>query len=237
MDGTHGAHELLETTAALILSIGGGLILVRAFLARHNGPAAPSEAVSASRSETFHRSSRLAIVRRAERILAAGLCLAAGFIHLAAGPSHLEELGLLGLGFYGAAIFQMILAIVIVNRSGVPAVAWLGIAGNVALIGAWAWSRSVGLPGNGGGPEGMGLADLTTVVLEASLISVLGLRLARLDTRLLAGRSAASLGSVATAGLVAVLGVIALSATIAVSDVMGAHEAHPSSHAPARVGP
>ncbi len=219
-------HELSLTAAALILVIGGGLILLRAGLDRRNATApavigpAPTNVLSEPAVAT---PSPVDLIQRFALWVTVGLSIGAATIHLVAGPEHVQELGGLGLGFYWAALFQLLLAIALLRRPGSRSLAWLGIGGNVALIGAWAWSRTMGLPGVAGGPEMMGVADGTTVLLQIALVALLAVRLGRFDTRFAAAHSAASIRSFTTAGLVAGLSIVALSTTIAIADVSAGH--------------
>ena len=219
-------HELSLTAAALVLMIGGGLILLRAALDTRNATAqavmdpAPSNVLSGLDVAT---PSPIDLIQRFALWVTVGLSIGAATIHLVAGPEHVQELGGLGLGFYWAALFQLLLAVALLRRPRSRSLAWLGIGGNVALIGAWAWSRTMGLPGVAGGPEMMGVADGTTVLLQIALVALLAVRLGRFDTRFAAAHSAASIRSLTTAGLVAGLSIVALSTTIAIADVSAGH--------------
>ncbi len=229
-------HELSLTAAALVLMIGGGLILLRAALDTRNANAqavmdpAPSTVLSGSDVATH---SPIDLIQRFALWVTVGLSIGAATIHLVAGPEHVQELGGLGLGFYWAALFQLLLAGALLRRPRSRSLAWLGIGGNVALIGAWAWSRIMGLPGVVGGPEMIGVADGTTVLLQIALIALLAIGLGRFDTRFAAAHSAASIRSLTTAGLVAGLSIVALSTTIAIADVSaGHHGGDAGGHAP-----
>ncbi len=212
---------------ALILLIGGGAILVRAVLDRRATLGrivpAPLDARHPRTSPGAERRSALGAVRRAETLIAAGLSAGAAAIHLAAGPAHVEELGDLGLGFYWAALFQGLFAIAWLGRPGSRRVASVAIVGNLAILGAWAWARTMGLPTIAGGPESVGVADGTAVVLQIGLVALLAARMRALGTWALRSRSPADLRTAATSGLVAILGVVALSTTIAVADAAAGH--------------
>lgn len=161
--------------------------------------------------------------RRAEIGLGAALSAGAAAIHLAAGPGHVETLGDLGLGFYWAAVFQAAFAVALFARPRSRRLAWTGIGLNLALIGAWAWSRVIGLPAVPGGPEAVGIADGTAVVLQIALIGLLSVRLFGFDMRLMARGSSATNRSIATSGFIVVVGVVLLSTTLAVADAAGGH--------------
>ncbi len=223
------SHELVMLAAATLLWGGGGVILVRAALDRRaavgrlativvEDPSAvrPGPGPSTGRST-------LGSVRRVETLVAAGLSLGAAAIHLAVGFAHVEALGDLGLGFYWAAAFQTIFAAVLLSHPHARRVAAVGIGANLALLGAWAVSRTMGLPTVSGGPEAIGVADGITVVLQALLVVLLAVRLRGLDARLVATRSASVVRSVAMSGLVAMLGIILVTTTIAVADATSDH--------------
>ena len=109
--------------------------------------------------------------------------IAAAAIHFALGPEHVDDLGLLGAGFYLAGLLQLGwagLAILASRarpgddvRTGaarflVPA----GIGINVAILAAWLVSRVVGLPAGAHPwtPEAIGISDAITAVLEGGLL-------------------------------------------------------------------
>lgn len=173
-----------------------------------------------------HLPSSLAGFRRMETTLVASLSIGAGAIHLAAATSHAELLGDLALGFYWAALFQVAFALAFLAHPGSRQLARVGVAVNLAIIGAWAWSRTIGLPMIPGGPESVGVADATTVVFQIVLVALLAARLVRLDSSLVKGRPAASLGTVARSVLVVGIGFVALSTTIAVMDGLNGHGNH-----------
>lgn len=156
-------------------------------------------------------------------MFAASLSTGAAAIHLAVASSHLESLGGLGLGFYGAAIFQVALAVAIFAHPRSRQVARTGVAINLALIGAWTWSRTIGLPTNPGGPESVGVPDATTVAFQIVLVSLLAARLVRLNTSPVQDRPAASLGALASSVFVVGIGLVALSTTMAVKDGLTGH--------------
>ncbi|MEO6206383.1 MAG: hypothetical protein ABIP77_00345 [Candidatus Limnocylindrales bacterium] len=156
-------------------------------------------------------------------LVAAGLSLGAAAIHLAAGAEHVEELGDLGLGFYYAALFQAATAFALLGHAS-RRVVWITIAGNVAILSAWTWSRIVGLPTVPGGPESIGLADAIAAVLQAALVILLAIRLRSTPGSRSAADRADGPRSGLTRGLATTLGVIALSTVIAVNAVNAGHE-------------
>lgn len=216
----HGSHEFLHLVAATVLWFGGGTILVRAALGRQGHPAAGPREVRPPRQP--ERRQAIGALRRTAVAIVAGLSAAAAAIHLAAGPTHVVELGDLGLGFYGAAILQGAFAIAWIGGHGSMRLAAAGIALNLSLIAAWAVSRTVGLPGTAG-PESIGLADATAIALELALVAGLVARRRGIDADLAVALPAARVSTVATSARVAALGIIALSATIGVVAAGGDH--------------
>ena len=105
------------------------------------------------------------------RSLLAGLSVAAGAIHLVMVGSHAEASTMDGLQFALAGWFQIILAFWLFSKPGrLPLV--LTLVANLGLIGAWAASRTVGLPwgAHAGVAEEVGRVDLLCVGAEAALV-------------------------------------------------------------------
>ena len=204
----HGGHELIEIVAALVLTVGGAAILVRAWLDRGGGDRSAEAPFSDDTRGTRRRSADGLVVV---------LSGAAAAIHLAAGPEHVEALGDLGLGFYWAALLQGGLAVAWVLAGRSPRLTLFGIVVNAGLLAAWAWSRTIGV-GLPGGPEGIGVADSVTVVLELALIAVLasGLVVRRRP-------AAVSIRVPAASAAIAIGGVAVLATTIALVDIGGGH--------------
>jgi hypothetical protein len=210
----HEAHAAIETAAALVLTMGGAVVVVRGWLdRRRNGPIL-GQAV---------RISPGAAVRRSGRFLVVAISAAAAAIHFAAGPEHVEELGDLGLLFYWAGLFQAAIAIALLAARGSPSMVRIAILGNVALVAAWAWTRSVGLPFVVGGPEPVGIADGVTVILELATVLILLAWIERLDTSIASLATPATVRTFATSGLVAVAGVAVLATGIAIADLGAGH--------------
>lgn len=100
------------------------------------------------------------------------LLAGAGVVHLAATPVHLEESMPLGVGFVALGVAQLGAAAWLLARPARPT--RLVAAGlQLVAIGAWALSRTVGLPLVGDGAEPLGAAGMVTVLLEG--LSVLAL--------------------------------------------------------------
>jgi hypothetical protein len=113
-------------------------------------------------------------------LLLASLSGAAGVIHLVMVPSHMDEWALEGIGFALAGWFQLVFAaLVLLKPSKVLLTA--GIAVNAALIAAWAVSRTAGIPfgPHAGHPETASFIDLACVGIEAGLIALAALLVAR----------------------------------------------------------
>jgi hypothetical protein len=213
MTDVHAGHATVEAGAAIVLSLGGALALGRAWLDRRS--------IAPMAIGLTSRRSPGAVVRRTGRYTAAVLSAGAAAIHLAAGPAHVEELGDVGLLFYWAALFQAGLALLLLAGRLSPGVVRAGIVGNAALVAAWAWSRSSGLPFVPGGPEAVGVVDGVTVLFEIAVVAILVGWGERLDLWLSALAPPADVRTAATSGLVAVVGIALLATTIALVDVGG----------------
>ena len=95
--------------------------------------------------------------------------LAAAGVHAAVAPMHLREGALVGSFFVACAGAQLAWAAVAWHRPS-PAVLWSGILGNLAVLALWLVSRTVGIPGVGGGPEPLGPWDLTCALWEVVIV-------------------------------------------------------------------
>jgi len=204
---------------AAVLVGGGGLLVVLSLLARREPrPAAARSAVIGA--------GQLAPVLT---MLAGSLALAAGLIHLAAAPAHVEELGPLGWGFVGAAIFQGAWALSYAIQPS-RGIALVGMAGTVAILGAWAWTRIVGLPVGpfAGAPEPIGVPDGAATAFELLLVVLLAARLTGAEARLRAALwRAPSLPAIAA---VPAIGMVFLATTLAVSLALGHGHAPDEGH-------
>ncbi len=105
------------------------------------------------------------------RIVLAVLSAAAGTIHLAMVPSHWSESVVEGVGFAATGWFQLALAVglVVWPRALLLRV---GIVANVAFLGAWAISRTWGLPfgAHAGHPHDAGFVDLACVGIQVAFV-------------------------------------------------------------------
>lgn len=165
----------------------------------------------------------LAQVRRAGAWLAASLSIGAAAIHLAAGGEHVEALGEIGLGFYGAAIFQLVTGLALLGRGVRTWVSSIAIAGNLAILAAWALSRTLGLPTVPGGPESIGLADGIAATLQLVLIGLLVARRRGVDMDWFARRPVPRLGQRLAFSMGTAIATIALSTVLAMGAVAADH--------------
>jgi hypothetical protein len=114
------------------------------------------------------------------RALLASSLFGAGIIHVAMVPSHSGEWLAEGVAFAIVGVAQLLLAIAFIARP----MRWMlvfAVAANLAFIGAWAWTRTVGPPF---GPAAhiahdVGAVDVVCVVLEAVVVLVAMVALAR----------------------------------------------------------
>ncbi len=212
-------HALIHLSAAAVLLGGGGVVLARGWRARR----AAADAGAAMPVDGLPPMSMARVVARAATMRAAALSLAAATIHLAAAPAHLAELGLVGWGFVAAAVFQAAWALAYaVNASA--RVAFVGIAGNAAIVAAWAWSRVEGLPVGAlaGVPEPVGVPDAAASLFQVLLVALLVLRAsgARLGTPI-GRRFVRDPASFAVIAVVPAIGVVFLATTLAVTLALG----------------
>jgi hypothetical protein len=105
------------------------------------------------------------------RTLLAVSSIAAGLIHAAVVPEHLEEAWIFGLFFILAAGFQIAWAIPVVLGRSVVIYA-TGALANGAIIGIWLVSRTTGVPigPDAWMPEPAAALDVTATLLELLLV-------------------------------------------------------------------
>lgn len=143
---------------------------------------------------------------------AAAASAAAGVVHVAAAVPHFTDDPLLGAGFVVIGWLQL-LAATLLFRGGRSRGLLLSVLGlQVAAIGGWAVSRTVGLPVGHPGPEPVGLPDALTVVFEIAVVGLLAWRLRR-------PKAPRPARSVFVAGLVASWLVVISASALAVSDL------------------
>jgi hypothetical protein len=231
----HGAgHELIHWTAAIVLVIGGAIFLLLAARERlavrestiDTMPAAAGARVAALPGQ---------VDDRPFRAIVAGLSLGAAVIHLAEAPSHFIELGDVGAGFLAAAVFQAAWA-----RAALAGLsertAAIGILGNAAVVAAWAWARTIGLPveAEAGRPEPVGLPDAAATLFEALIILALaaGWLGRRMERSLRASQAPRRAGLVLSIAAVPVLGLVAIATSLATLAVAAGAD-----HGPVAGGP
>jgi hypothetical protein len=120
-----------------------------------------------------HRA-RAAAPPRATVATAAVLSLGAAWVHLAYAAPHFRQWWAYGAFFLAAGVGQGLFAPLILHRPR-PALAAIGIAGNIAIVAMYVLSRINGPPL---GPhanvlEPVGAVDLTTAAAEVLLIGLL----------------------------------------------------------------
>jgi hypothetical protein len=107
-------------------------------------------------------------------LAAALLSLFAGWVHLAYTSSHWRDWWAYGLFFLATGIGQALLAPVLL-RWPKPWVALAGIAGNLAIVGMFVQSRTIGVPlgPHTGVAERTGVIDLATTGAEIATVALL----------------------------------------------------------------
>jgi energy-coupling factor transporter transmembrane protein EcfT len=109
-------------------------------------------------------------------IAAATLSLLAAAVHVWVMPEHVREWWGYGAFFLVVAIAQALYPCILLR--GVPSsgLIWVGVLGNLAIIGLWAWTRTAGIPLFGphaGEVETIGAIDVAAKIVEALLIACL----------------------------------------------------------------
>ena len=163
--------------------------------------------------------------------------IAAGVVHLAQGPEHVDELGWLGAGFYVAGLLQLAWAALNLLAARTQPVRGAGhrlgarrlltpagLAVNAGVLVAWLISRTIGLPAGDHPwtPEAVGMSDTITAVLEGGLLIALGLSLRRHPDQEPASATAPSGGVPSLVGAAPVLALILVAAIAA----LGAPHGH-----------
>jgi hypothetical protein len=111
---------------------------------------------------------------RATLTTAALLSLGAAWVHLAYAAPHLRQWWAYGAFFLAAGVGQGLFAPLILHRPR-PALAAIGIAGNIAIVAMYVLSRIDGPPlgPHANVPEPVGAIDLSTAAAEVLLIGLL----------------------------------------------------------------
>lgn len=104
--------------------------------------------------------------------VAVTLTAAAGMLHLAAARGHLDTSLLLVAAFVAVGLAQLVPVVTVGRWPAATREAILAV--NLSAVGAWAVSRTVGLPLAGTGVEPAGTGDLITVLLQlVAVVAVL----------------------------------------------------------------
>src|SRR3712207_2319808 len=100
--------------------------------------------------------------------VAGSLSLSAALVHADGVSAHYTQWPPHGLFFLACAIAQALLAVLVVWRPGTTWIPMAGIAGNLAILGMYVYSRTNGPPGgpHEGVPEDAGVIDLGTAAVE-----------------------------------------------------------------------
>lgn len=127
------------------------------------------------------------------------LTAAAGVLHLSAAAGHLDVSLLLVAAFVAIGAAQLVP--VATARRWPEVTTELVVFTNLAAVGAWAVSRTVGLPLVGTGVEAVGIADVATVALELAAVGVvvLGPRLVAASSKVASTAVIVGLAAVAVA--------------------------------------
>ncbi len=209
-------HAFIEALAFVVL-LGGGLIAMGVGAVVRDR--APTQVSPSSAGASISVGS----TRRVAWVTVAFASIGAGIIHLALGPSHLDAIGVLGLGFFVVGAAQLIWAALALHRPS-HLLAWLGIGGNVAVLAAWAFTRTVGLPvgPDAWTPEAIGWADSVAGLFELLVITVLLIDVSGLQVRSTHLRAVA--GTVASIGVVPIVGGIMVLTALALASGEPGHD-------------
>lgn len=115
----------------------------------------------------------------AERLVGAAVALsiAASMIHASVIVPHFREYWLFGVFFVVSAVFQLVWGLVVWNRRDDRTLLLLGGIVNLAIVGLWVATRTVGLPigPEPGEVEAAGLHDLLATADEVAIAVACGL--------------------------------------------------------------
>ena len=214
----HLSHDSVERIAALILVVGGAVFTVMSLRMRPAPSGSAAVADDRSGGGQVAPASAAADVRRTLVIILAGLSAGAAVIHLAAAPSHYREIGDLAAGFVVSAAFQAAWirwCLAGPSRSTIA----IGIAGNLAIVAAWTWTRTIGLPVGefAGSAEPVGFPDAASVVFELLLVTGLVIRWLEVDVALSRRSVVRAIASVAVVPIVGLVLVLTSLATVAIA--------------------
>jgi hypothetical protein len=205
----HASHDTIETIAAAVVVVGGAIFTALSYRTRRARRA--TAGFGSSTPASAGGLPGLGVDPSLTRIMA-GLSAGAAVIHLAAAPSHYVELGDLASGFLISAAFQAWWAIRARSRL-TGRIVVLGVVANVAILAAWAWTRTVGLPIGefAGHAEPIGFPDAASAAFEILLVALLVVRGTGLDRPV--GRR--RLGAIASIAVVPVVGLVVVLTSLA----------------------
>ena len=154
-------------------------------------------------------------------VVLAACSAAAATVHFAVISEHVDEFWLFGIFFAGAGLAQALFAVLVVERPSRLVYA-AGALGNLAIVGLWVATRTVGLPlgPDPGEAEPVGTPDVVSTALE--LIIVAGCAALLLQPLTLRVRRPLLVAVLVAAGVVT---------TVALGSVTGTHE-HGGDHTP-----
>jgi hypothetical protein len=198
------------------------------------GPAEPDAAPAATRDEagTAGPAARGPAVAVPTRWLLAALLAGAGAIHLAMAPSHIGESAVEGAGFLVAGWVQLALAAAVLLRPTRRVLLSAAVT-SVALVVAWAVSRTAGLPfgAHSGHAETVSIVDGVTVALEVATLLVALSLVTRVGAGMVQRRGLALAGALLAVGFATA----AVASPSARDHAAGSHGAH-GDHADAGAG-
>jgi hypothetical protein len=171
---------------------------------------------------------RAELISEPLRQIMAVLSGAAGIIHLAMVPTHMDEWAAEGAAFALAGWSQVVVALLLLLSSPSRRLLQVVVASNLAFVAAWAVTRTVGTPfgPHSGHAESLSVVDGAAVAFEVLLIGVATIVLVRPE--LLGGSSpVARLTGSATAAPVALFTVLVVTTAVLASPSASNH-AHAS---------
>jgi hypothetical protein len=174
----HGIHYALVVGGV----VGLGVLLLPQLVDRSRSlhAAAPNHSIFAAHSSAPVSTTSLRAgdsVRTLVLPLAVVSMLAAAGVHAAVGPAHFSEGLPFGLFFAGCTALQLAWCVAVSRRPS-TLLLQVAIAGNLAVLGLWATTRTVGLPGVLTAPEAVGAWDLACGGWELVTVAACALALA-----------------------------------------------------------
>jgi hypothetical protein len=153
---------------------------LRNSLAQHESATTVVPHLAASPQDSLPRAPALTAAQRILLPLAVVSSAAAAGAHAAVAPAHLRESLLFGAFFIGSALLQLLWS-GLAAMHGSRQLLVVGAVGNLAVIGLWVTTRTLGLPfGLLPGPEAVGPWDLACAAWE---LVVVGSCIAMLQSR------------------------------------------------------